>query len=185
MARIMLVSLLHQLAPRFPVYSHQHLQAMLAFSGQVWVAPLASADLKALRQAAGDRPLHALADLSGGWSPVCATAERGDAGREALAQYDEELLGNLEMYWRSPTKINSPITDNLFELRREVVDEALGPRIAKAWQQGLEKRLATVLAAARKGEDQLLFVEVECAYWLRSRLAECDGIELMWPQIAD
>ncbi|ENY71932.1 hypothetical protein G114_10375 [Aeromonas diversa CDC 2478-85] len=184
MPRIVLVSLLHQLSHRFPHYANELLvKQMESHGGRLWVAPLGSADVKALRQAAGTRLMHELADLKTGWSPVSPEAQSRDEGIVALAQYDEELLGNLEHYWRIPEKINSPISDNLFELRREVVDEAM-PRLLKGWQQGLEARLKALLTVARGGEDQLVFVEIECAYWLRSRLCDEAGIELVWPEIA-
>ncbi len=69
-------------------------------------------------------------------------------------------MDNLLMYWHSPAKINSPITDNLFELRREVVDEAHGGKLAAAWQAQQQARFEQILAAALAGREQLCFVEV-------------------------
>lgn len=184
MPRIVLVSLLHQLSPRFPHYANSRLIKQLDIhGGRLWLPPLGSADVRALRQGAGARTVNELPDLKGGWSSVNPVAKSRDEGVVALAQYDEELLGNLDIYWQSPEKINRPITDNLFELRRELVDEAM-PMLKKGWQLGLEARLKGILSAARGGEDQLVFAEVECAYWLRSRLCEEAGIELVWPEIA-
>jgi hypothetical protein len=86
-----------------------------------------------------------------------------------------------------PGKINSPITDNLFELRREVVDEAHGGKLAAAWQAQQQARFEQIMAAALAGRDQLCFVEVESAYWLRQRFSEMAEITLVtpsWDEIA-
>lgn len=61
------------------------------------------------------------------------------------------MLDNLQMYWHSPGKINSPITDNLFELRREVVDEAHGTRLAAAWEQQQQARFEQIMQGVQAG----------------------------------
>ena len=76
--------------------------------------------------------------------------EQRDAGADALASYDEEMLDNLQMYWRHPSKINSPITDNLFELRREVVDEAHGGKLV-ALSAAQQARLEQIMVGSLRG----------------------------------
>lgn len=72
------------------------------------------------------------------------------------------------MYWHSPAKINSPITDNLFEQPRG--EEVHGGKLAGAWDSAGSS--CTDPGGAKASMDQLCFVEVEAAYWLRQRLGE-------------
>ncbi|MFM4719880.1 hypothetical protein [Aeromonas bivalvium] len=184
MTRITLISLLHQLAPRFPIYPVAQLVPLIRdHEGEVWLPPLASADVAALKAVTPPRMLRELASLAPGW---CEFATGGGETPEldALASYDEEMQENLHLYWRHPAKINHSITDNLFELRREVVDEAHGTQLAAAWEQQQALRLSQLMAAAG-GKDLLCFVEVESAYWLRQRLSEQEGVELLTPTLPE
>ncbi|MCR6555832.1 hypothetical protein NL539_28585, partial [Aeromonas sp. CPF2-S1] len=120
--------------------------------------------------------------LSAGWCEFAAQSKETPE-LDALASYDEEMLDNLQMYWRHPSKINSPITDNLFELRREVVDEAHGAKLAAAWERQQQQRFEQLMAMAANGRELLCFVEVESAYWLRERLGETAGLRLLTPEL--
>ena len=183
MTRITLISLLHQLSPRFPIYPVAQLVSLVKeHEGEVWLPPLASADVQALKAATSPQMLRELASLAPGWCEF-ATGDGETPALDALASYDEEMLENLHLYWRHPAKINHPITDNLFELRREVVDEAHGATLAAAWEQQQELRVSQLMASAR-GQDLLCFVEVESAYWLRQRLSELGEVEVLAPEMA-
>lgn len=182
MPRIVLVSLLHRHAARFPVYPVAQLCSLLsAHPGKVWLPPCEGEEIAALTRAAADRPLGQLASLAQGWCELGIQPRDGDKAGLALAQYDEELLDNLTHYWSSAERINRPITDNLFELRREVVDEALGSSLRQGWLKGQQARLKQLLTNGE--EPQIAFVEVEACYWLRAQLAEQRGVELIWPEL--
>ena len=181
MITVTLVSLLHSLGPRFPVYAPSLLLPLLAqHQGDLWLPAIRGEDVTTLRQHGKDA--QSLATLSAGWCEFAAQSKETPE-LDALASYDEEMLDNLQMYWRHPSKINSPITDNLFELRREVVDEAHGTRLATAWQQQQQARFEQIMQGVQAGRDQLCFVEVESAYWLRQRFCETAEITLVTPAL--
>ncbi|MFR9701373.1 hypothetical protein ACL00O_02590 [Aeromonas sanarellii] len=184
MITVTLVSLLHSLGPRFPVYAPSLLLPLLdGHQGDLWLPSIRGEDVTALRQHGKGASAQSLAPLAAGWCDFAAQGEGETPGLEALASYDEEMLDNLLMYWHSPAKINSPITDNLFELRREVVDEAHGTKLAAAWQRQQQARLEQIMQGGRAGRDQLCFVEVESAYWLRQRFSEMAEITLVTPEL--
>ncbi|MGL5812497.1 MAG: hypothetical protein ACRCYW_04070 [Aeromonas sp.] len=182
MITVTLVSLLHRLGPRFPHYSAALLLPLVEeHRGDLWLPAIKGGEMTVLEQRGKGAQL--LASLASGWCDF-ATGHGGDTPElDALASYDEEMLDNLLMYWSHPAKINSPITDNLFELRREVVDEAHGAKLAAAWEQQLQARFEQIMQGARAGRDQLCFVEVESAYWLRQRLSEAAEITLVTPAL--
>ena len=181
MITVTLVSLLHSLGPRFPVYAPSLLLPLLAqHQGDLWLPAIRGEDVTTLRQHGKDA--QSLATLSAGWCEFAAQSKETPE-LDALASYDEEMLDNLQMYWHSPGKINSPITDNLFELRRGVVDEAHGSKLAVAWEQQQQRRFEQIMAGAWAGRDQLCFVEVESAYWLRQRFCETAEITLVTPAL--
>ena len=181
MITVTLVSLLHSLGPRFPVYAPSLLLPLLAqHQGDLWLPAIRGEDVTTLRQHGKDA--QSLATLSAGWCEFAAQSKETPE-LDALASYDEEMLDNLQMYWRHPSKINSPITDNLFELRREVVDEAHGTKLAAAWQRQQQARLEQIMQGGRAGRDQLCFVEAESAYWLRQRFSEMAEITLVTPEL--
>ena len=105
-------------------------------------------DVTTLRQHGKDA--QSLATLSAGWCEFAAQSKETPE-LDALASYDEEMLDNLQMYWRHPSKINSPITDNLFELRREVVDEAHGGKLVAAWSAAQQARLEQIMVGSLRG----------------------------------
>ena len=182
MVKITLVSLLHSLCARFPVYPAASLTSLLdAHQGEVWWPPRKGAAIALLRKHA--KGAHELASLDAGWCDFAASDSGETPELDALANYDSEMMDNLLMYWHSAAKINSPITDNLFELRREVVDEAHGAKLAAAWEQQQQLRFEQLMAMAAKGRDLLCFVEVESAYWLRQKLSEQTDISLCAPSI--
>ncbi|WP_368219996.1 hypothetical protein [Aeromonas sp. R7-2] len=181
MITVTLVSLLHSLGPRFPVYAPSLLLPLLAkHQGDLWLPAIRGEDVTTLRQHGKDA--QSLATLSAGWCEFAAQSKETPE-LDALASYDEEMLDNLQMYWRHPSKINSPITDNLFELRREVVDEAHGGKLVAAWSTAQQARLEQIMVGAASGRDQLCFVEVESAYWLREQLGETAGLRLLTPEL--
>ncbi|MGU5653158.1 hypothetical protein [Aeromonas allosaccharophila] len=182
MVKITLVSLLHSLCARFPVYPAASLTSLLdAHQGEVWLPARKGADIALLRKHA--QGAHELVSLDAGWCDFAASDSGETPELDALANYDSEMMDNLLMYWHSAAKINSPITDNLFELRREVVDEAHGAKLAAAWEQQQQLRFEQLMAMAAKGRDLLCFVEVESAYWLRQKLSEQTEISLCAPSI--
>jgi len=182
MVKITLVSLLHSLCARFPVYPAASLTSLLdAHQGEVWLPARKGADIALLRKHA--KGTHELASLDAGWCDFAASDSGETPELDALANYDSEMMDNLLMYWHSAAKINSPITDNLFELRREVVDEAHGTRLAAAWEQQQQARFEQIMQGVQAGRDQLCFVEVEAAYWLRQRLCETAEITLVTPAL--
>jgi hypothetical protein len=184
MITVTLVSLLHSLGPRFPVYASSLLLPLLdAHQGDLWLPAIKGADVTALRQHDKGGRAQVLAPLTAGWCDFAASDGGDTPELDALASYDEEMLDNLLMYWHSPAKINSPITDNLFELRREVVDEAHGAKLAAAWKQQQQARFEQIMQAVQAGRDQLCFVEVESAYWLRQRFTETPDITLVTPTL--
>ena len=181
MITVTLVSLLHSLGPRFPVYAPSLLLPLLAqHQGDLWLPAIRGEDVTTLRQHGKDA--QSLATLSAGWCEFAAQSKETPE-LDALVSYDEEMLDNLQMYWRHPSKINSPITDNLFELRREVVDEAHGTRLATAWEQQQQARFEQIMQGVQAGRAQLCFVEVESAYWLRQRFCETAEITLVTPAL--
>ncbi len=181
MITVTLVSLLHSLGPRFPVYAPSLLLPLLAqHQGDLWLPTIRGEDVTTLRQHGKDA--QSLATLSAGWCEFAAQSKETPE-LDALASYDEEMLDNLQMYWRHPSKINSPITDNLFELRREVVDEAHDGKLVAAWSAAQQARLEQIMVGVAAGRDQLCFVEVESAYWLRERLGETAGLRLLTPEL--
>ncbi len=182
MVKITLVSLLHSLCARFPVYPAASLTSLLdAHQGEVWLPARKGADIALLRKHA--KGTHELASLDAGWCDFAASDSGETPELDALANYDSEMMDNLLMYWHSAAKINSPITDNLFELRRGVVDEAHGSKLAVAWEQQQQRRFEQIMAGAWAGRDQLCFVEVESAYWLRQRFCETAEITLVTPAL--
>ena len=184
MITVTLVSLLHTLGPRFPVYAPSLLLPLLdEHQGDLWLPSIKGVDVTALRQHAKGREAQSLAPLAAGWCDFGAGGQGETPELDALASYDEEMLDNLQMYWHSPAKINSPITDNLFELRREVVDEAHGTKLAAAWQQQQQARFEQIMHGVQAGRDQLCFVEVESSYWLRQRFCETAEITLVTPAL--
>lgn len=68
-------------------------------------------------------------------------------------------------------------------LCREVVDEAHGTRLAAAWEQQQQARFEQIMQGVQAGRDQLCFVEVEAAYWLRQRFCETAEITLVTPAL--
>jgi hypothetical protein len=184
MTQIALVSLLHSLGAHFPVYPTSSLIILLdAHQGDIWLPTRQGGDIMQLRQHCAPRVVHDLASLNAGWCDFAAAEEGTTAELNALASYDAEMMDNLQMYWQSAAKINSPISDNLFELRREVVDEAHGVALAQAWQQQQQRRFEQLINATASGRAQLCFVEVESAYWLRQKLSEVADIELITPNV--
>ena len=184
MVKITLVSLLHSLGARFPVYPAASLTSLLdAHQGDVWLPARKGADIALLRKHAKGAEAHELASLDAGWCDFAASDSGETPELDALANYDSEMMDNLQIYWHTAAKINSPITDNLFELRREVVDEAHGAKLAAAWEQQQQARFEQVMKAAASGRDQLCFVEVESAYWLRQKLSEQTNVSLCAPSI--
>ena len=184
MITVTLVSLLHSLGPRFPVYAPSLLLPLLdGHQGDLWLPSIRGEDVTALRQHGKGASAQSLAPLAAGWCDFAAQGEGDTPGLEALASYDEEMLDNLLMYWHSPGKINSPLTDNLYELRREGVDDAHGTGLATAWQQQQQARFDQIMQGVQAGRDQLCFVEVEAAYWLRERLGETAGLRLLTPKL--
>lgn len=182
MITVTLVSLLHTLGPRFPVYAPSLLLPLLdEHQGDLWLPSIKGVDVAALRQ--HGKGAQTLAPLAAGWCDFGTGGEGETPELDALASYDEEMLDNLLMYWHSPGKINSPITDNLFELRREVVDEAHGGKLVAAWSTAQQARLEQIMVGVAAGRDQLCFVEVESAYWLRERLGETAGLRLLTPEL--
>ena len=184
MITVTLVSLLHILGPRFPIYPSSLLLPLLDdHQGDLWLPAIKGGDVTLLRQHAKGNSAQLLAPLAAGWCDFAASNGGTTPELDALASYDEEMLDNLLMYWHSPAKINSPITDNLFELRREVVDEAHGTKLAAAWEQQQQARFEQIMQGVQAGRDQLCFVEVESAYWLRQRFSETPGISLVTPTL--
>ncbi|MFM1663904.1 hypothetical protein [Aeromonas salmonicida] len=184
MVKITLVSLLHTLGPRFPVYPASLLPPLLdKHQGDVWLPAIKGGDVAVLRQHGKGAAAQTLAPLTAGWCDFAASDIGATPELDALANYDSEMMDNLLMYWQSPAKINSPITDNLFELRREVVDEAHGSKLANAWEQQQLLRFEQIMGGALAGRDQLCFVEVESAYWLRQRCCETTEISLVTPEL--
>jgi hypothetical protein len=184
MVKITLVSLLHSLGPRFPVYPTSLLLPLLdQHQGDVWLPAIKGADVAALRQHGKGAAAQILAPLTAGWCDFAASDVGATPELDALANYDTEMMDNLLMYWHGPAKINSPITDNLFELRREVVDEAHGSKLASAWEQQQQLRFEQIMPGVQAGRDQLCFVEVESAYWLRQRCCETVEITLVTPEL--
>ncbi|MGL4249751.1 MAG: hypothetical protein ACRCR1_03695 [Aeromonas sp.] len=182
MVKITLVSLLHAHSPRFPVYPDPLLLSLLErHEGEVWLPARKGSDIALLRNHCKGAEAGELASIDGGWCDFASTRAGTSAELDALSSYDDEMMENLQMYWQSAARINSPITDNLFELRREVVDEAHGGKLAQAWQGGLQRRFEQLMSAAASGRDQLCFVEVESAYWLRQLLSEQANITLCLP----
>ncbi|HDZ8847162.1 TPA: hypothetical protein RUW98_002357 [Aeromonas veronii] len=182
MVKITLVSLLHSLCARFPVYPAALLTSLLdAHQGEVWLPARKGVDIALLRKHA--KGAHELASLDAGWCDFAASDSGDTPELDALANYDSEMMDNLLMYWHTAAKINSPITDNLFELRREVVDEAHGAKLAAAWEQQQQLRFEQLMAMAANGRDLLCFVEVESAYWLRQKLSEQPDVELITPAL--
>lgn len=183
MTRITLISLLHRLSPQFPIYPVAQLLPQLSeHKGEVWLPPLSTPDVTALRAKVAPQAQREFASLATGWCDFAASDSGDTPELDALASYDEEMLDNLRLYWGSVAKINHPITDNLFELRRGVVDEAHGTKLADAWERQQELRFTQLMSAAQ-GQDLLCFVEVEAAYWLRQRLSEQAEIELHIPAL--
>ncbi|MGL4715250.1 MAG: hypothetical protein ACRCWL_05000 [Aeromonas sp.] len=184
MVKITLLSLLHSLGPRFPVYPVSLLTSLLAtHQGEVLLPSRKGNDIAALRKQLKGVAAHDLASLDAGWCDFAASDSGDTPELDALANYDTEMMDNLLMYWHSAAKINSPITDNLFELRREVVDEAHGAKLAAAWEQQQQLRFEQLMAMAANGRDLLCFVEVESAYWLRQKLSEQPDVELITPAL--
>ena len=180
MVKITLVSLLHSHTAVFPVYPVSLLTSLLeGHEGEMWLPARKGADIALLRKHA--KGAHELASLDAGWCDFAASDSGDTPELDALANYDSEMMDNLQMYWHSAAKINSPITDNLFELRREVVDEAHGVKLAAAWEQQQQQRFEQLMTMAANGRDLLCFVEVESAYWLRQKLSEQPDVELITP----
>ncbi|MGL5031795.1 MAG: hypothetical protein ACRC8Q_07115 [Aeromonas sp.] len=184
MVKITLVSLLHSFCSRFPIYSCASLTSLLdAHQGAVWLPARKGSDIAQLRKHPKGAAAHELVSLNSGWCDFAASDSGDTPELDALANYDTEMMENLQMYWHSAAKINSPITDNLFELRREVVDEAHGVKLASAWEQQQQLRFEQLMAMAANGQDLLCFVEVESAYWLRQKLSEMEQVELITPAL--
>ena len=182
MVKITLVSLLHSHTAVFPVYPVSLLTSLLeGHEGDVWLPARKGSDITQLRKHA--KGAHELASLDAGWCDFAASDSGDTPELDALANYDSEMMDNLLMYWHTAAKINSPITDNLFELRREVVDEAHGAKLAAAWEQQQQLRFEQLMAMAANGRDLLCFVEVESAYWLRQKLSEQPDVELITPAL--
>ncbi|MFM5315649.1 hypothetical protein ACET9R_09790 [Aeromonas veronii] len=182
MVKITLVSLLHSHTATFPVYPVSLLTSLLeGHEGEVWLPARKGGDITHLRKHA--KGAHELASLDAGWCDFAASDSGDTSELDALANYDSEMMDNLLMYWHTAAKINSPITDNLFELRREVVDEAHGAKLAAAWEQQQQLRFEQLMAMAANGRDLLCFVEVESAYWLRQKLSEQPDVELITPAL--
>ncbi|WP_042011996.1 hypothetical protein [Aeromonas fluvialis] len=182
MVKITLVSLLHSHTAVCPVYPVSLLTSLMeAHEGEVWLPARKGSDITQLRKHAKGAQARELAKLDAGWCDFISGQEGATAELDALANYDTEMMDNLQMYWHSAAKINSPITDNLFELRREVVDEAHGEKLAALWEQQQQQRFEQLMRAAADGRDQLCFVEVESAYWLRQKLSEQPDVELITP----
>ncbi len=109
MITVTLVSLLHTLGPRFPVYAPSLLlPCSMSIRGISGCHPSRGAVVAALRQhAKGVRP-RVLAPLAAGWCDFGTGGEGETPELDALASYDEEMLDNLQMYWHSPGKIKQP-----------------------------------------------------------------------------
>ncbi len=182
MVKITLVSLLHSHSAGFPVYPVSLLTSLLeSHEGDLWLPARKGSDIAQLRKHAKGAQARELASLDAGWCDFATGKEGATAELDALANYDAEMMENLQMYWHSAAKINSPISDNLFELRREVVDEAHGAKLATAWLAQQQLRFEQLMSAAASGREQLCFVEVESAYWLRQKLSETPDVELITP----
>ncbi|MGL5326209.1 MAG: hypothetical protein ACRC91_16040 [Aeromonas sp.] len=182
MVKITLVSLLHSHTAVFPVYPVSLLTSLLeGHEGEVWLPARKGSDITQLRKHAKGAQARELAKLDAGWCDFISGQEGATAELDALANYDSEMMDNLLMYWHTAAKINSPITDNLFELRREVVDEAHGAKLSAAWELQQQLRFEQLMAMATNGRDLLCFVEVESAYWLRQKLSEQPDVELITP----
>ena len=65
----------------------------------------------------------------------------------------------------------------------DLVDEAHGSKLASAWEQQQQLRFEQIMQGVQAGRDQLCFVEVESAYWLRQRCCETVEITLVTPEL--
>ena len=113
MVKITLLSLLHSLGPRFPVYPVSLLTSLLAtHQGEVLLPSRKGNDIAALRKQLKGVAAHDLASLDAGWCDFAASDSGDTPELDALANYDTEMMDNLLMYWHSAAKINSqsPIT---------------------------------------------------------------------------
>ena len=98
MITVTLVSLLHTLGPRFPVYASSLLLPLLdEHQGDIWLPSIKGADVAALRQHAKGGGAQSLAPLAAGWCDFGTGGEGETPELDALASYDEEMLDNLQM----------------------------------------------------------------------------------------
>ncbi|MGL5948520.1 MAG: hypothetical protein ACRCYV_05585 [Aeromonas sp.] len=172
MTNVTLVALLHRHVTTFPCYTQTPLNQLLSsHTGAVWLPPLTSHDVTALHAVPTAARLHTLPTLAMATSQF-PQGDSTDAGLAALASYDAELLDNLAQFWLTPSKINHPISDSLFELRHQMADEAHQGTLTSTWEKQLTQRGELILAAAKQGAHQLCFIEIEAIYWLRHYLAE-------------
>lgn len=97
MVKITLVSLLHTLGTRFPVYSASLLLPLLEqHQGDVWLPACKGADVAALRQHGKGAAAQTLAPLTAAWCDFATGEEGATPELDALANYDSEMMDNLD-----------------------------------------------------------------------------------------
>lgn len=202
--KVYVLSALHQLHDKTPYYSFDELTRIIdRIDPDVIVVELTPADLASRKEQVNkqeyQRSVFPLAEKRGyelvpmepaepKFSEIVGVVRRSESALRtaspdkaaAFTIYANYLWEHLLNTWKSPADVNSAETDAMFAVKHGFQNELFGPEQKKGWEAWNRHFLDRITETARNnpGKRILVVVGAEHSYWLRSRLADKDGIDL-------
>ena len=203
--KVYVLSTLHQLHDKTPYYSFDELTRIIdRIDPHIIVVELAPADLASRKEQANkqeyQRSVFPLAEKRGyelvamepsepKFSEIVGLVRSSESALRAASPdkgaaftvYANYLWEHLLGTWKSPADVNSAETDAMFAVKHGFQNELFGPDQKKGWEAWNQHFLDRITETAQKNPSKriLVLAGAEHGYWLRSRLAAQDGLELV------
>jgi len=205
MTEIMVLGTLHQLHGEVKYYTYEHLSMIIEkFSPDILAVELRPSDVenrtpqrikqeypksvyplldklkcKVIPLEPSEPEYSRLVEL--GRKPVEELQKNNPAAVEQFGLYVNALYEVLFEWWNTPIDVNSPETDRHFEIKHKYQHAVFGKDEERGWELWNQHFLDQILRASKDNPNDrmLVLVGAEHTYWLRKKLRNQLGVELL------